>query len=101
MFRSYMLIPKMLSRYTTRVSERKKERLIEMGSKRDLTCPSTLTRAFVLVVREKPALPPIDARVVGVAGGVILDLTALAREAQRTLAAGTPRYTIHNALSSI
>lgn len=74
-----------------------------MGSKRDLTCPSAGTHAFVLVVREKPALPPIDARVVGVAGGVFLDLTALACEAQRTHAAGTPRYTshAHGALSSI
>lgn len=60
-----------------------------------LTCPSAGTHALVLVVREKRALPPIGARVVGVAGGVFLDLAALPRKTQRTIAAWAPGYTSH------
>lgn len=68
-----------------------------------MTCPSAGTHALVLVVREKRALPPIGARVVGVAGGVFLDLATLAREAQRTITAWAPGYAghAHGAPSSI
>lgn len=69
----------------------------------ELTCPSTGTAAFVLVVGKERARPPIAAGVVRVAGGVFLDVAMGADEAQRTNAAGASRNSrhTHSALSSI